>query len=87
MMAPTGGIRPSPRQRRITSYNVCYTKLLRPFTLTPLVAWLLPETGLRVDLAAFVTRVTLIVAAPFVLAWILRRAIGVARLKRNDDVV
>jgi len=63
------------------------TTLLLPFTLTPLVAWLLPETGLRVDLAAFVMRVTLIVAAPFVLAWILRRAVGVARLKRNDDVL
>jgi len=63
------------------------TTLLLPLTLTPLVAWLLPEAGLRVDLAAFVVRVTLIVAAPFVLAWILRRAIGVARLKRNDDVL
>jgi BASS family bile acid:Na+ symporter len=63
------------------------TTLLLPVTLTPLVAWLLPETGLRVDLAPFVTRVTLVVAAPFVLAWILRRAVGVARLKRNDDVL
>ena len=63
------------------------TTLLLPFTLTPLVAWLLPETGLRVDLAAFVVRVTLIVAAPFVVAWVLRRAIGAARLRRNDDVL
>jgi BASS family bile acid:Na+ symporter len=63
------------------------TTLLLPLTLTPLVAWLLPETGLRVDLAAFVARVTLVVAAPFVLAGILRRMIGTARLRRNDELL
>jgi predicted Na+-dependent transporter len=61
--------------------------LLLPFTLTPLVGWLLPETGLSVDLGAFFVRVALLVAAPFVLAWGIRRAVGVARLARNDDLL
>ncbi|HKI64654.1 MAG TPA: bile acid:sodium symporter, partial [Burkholderiales bacterium] len=61
--------------------------LLLPLTLTPLVGWLLPEAGLNVDLAAFFVRVTLLVAAPFVLAWGLRRAVGAARLARNDDLL
>jgi len=61
--------------------------LLLPFTLTPLVGWLLPEADLNVDLAAFFLRVTLLVAAPFVLAWGIRRAVGVARLARNDDLL
>ncbi len=59
--------------------------LLLPFTLTPLVGVLLPEAGLQVDLAAFFARVTLLVMAPFAIAWVLRRAVGAARLKRNDD--
>ena len=61
--------------------------LLLPLTLTPLVGWLLPEAGLNVDLAAFFVRVSLLVAAPFVLAWVIRRAIGTARLARNDDLL
>jgi predicted Na+-dependent transporter len=61
--------------------------LALPLTLTPFAAFLLPETGLRVDLPAFVARVTLVVAAPFVVAWIIRRAVGSERLARNDDVL
>lgn len=63
------------------------TTLLLPFTLTPLVGLLLPEAGLRVDLMAFFVRVTLLVAAPFALAWVLRRALGAARLERNDPLL
>ncbi|MEK9721069.1 MAG: bile acid:sodium symporter, partial [Quisquiliibacterium sp.] len=61
--------------------------LLLPFTLTPLVAALLPGAGIQVDLGAFFVRVTLIVLAPFVLALVLRRLIGVQRLRDNDDRV
>ncbi|HXZ93163.1 MAG TPA: bile acid:sodium symporter [Burkholderiales bacterium] len=63
------------------------TTLLLPLTLTPLVALLLPQTGLQVDLGAFFVRVTLVVIAPFALAYALRRAIGSARLARNDELL
>jgi predicted Na+-dependent transporter len=63
------------------------TTLLLPLTLTPLVGLLLPQTGLQVDLVAFFVRVTLVVAAPFALAFALRRAIGTARLARNDELL
>lgn len=61
--------------------------LALPFTLTPFVAFLLPETGLRVDLLAFFARVSLVVAAPFAVAWIIRRAVGSERLARNDELL
>jgi len=63
------------------------TTLLLPFTLTPLVALLLPQAGVEVDLAAFFTRVTLLVAVPFALAWTLRRVLGAARLERHDELL
>jgi predicted Na+-dependent transporter len=63
------------------------TTLLLPFTLTPLVGLLLPEAGLQVDLLAFFAGVTLLVAAPFVFAAILRRLVGLERLARNDDLL
>lgn len=63
------------------------TTLFLPLTLTPLVGLLLPQTGLQVDLAAFFVRVTLVVVAPFVLAFVLRRAVGTARLARNDELL
>jgi bile acid:Na+ symporter, BASS family len=63
------------------------TTLLLPFTLTPLVAALLPDAGLQVDIAAFFARVVLLVAAPFAIALLLRRLVGLPRLARNDDVV
>jgi len=60
--------------------------LLLPVTLTPIVL-LLSDTGLRVDLGAFLLRVTLVVAAPFALAAILRAGVGPARLRRNDALL
>ena len=63
------------------------TTLVLPLTLTPLVALLLPQTGVQVDLAAFFVRVTLVVAAPFALSFTLRQAIGHARLARNDELL
>jgi BASS family bile acid:Na+ symporter len=61
--------------------------LLLPLTLTPLVGLLLPGAGLEVDLLAFFIRVTLLVLAPFALAWTVRQTIGTARLARNDDLL
>ncbi|HQY28806.1 MAG TPA: bile acid:sodium symporter, partial [Burkholderiaceae bacterium] len=63
------------------------TTVLLPFTLTPLVGLLLPRTGVQVDLAAFFARVALLVAVPFVLAWVLRRWLGPARLARHDELL
>lgn len=60
--------------------------LLLPLTLTPIVV-LLADTGLRVDLAAFALRVTLVVVTPFVVAALLRRLVGRERLRRNDALV
>lgn len=60
--------------------------LLLPVTLTPLVV-LLADTGLRVDLSAFLLRVTLVVIAPFAIAAVLRRGIGRERLRRNDPLI
>jgi BASS family bile acid:Na+ symporter len=61
--------------------------LLLPLTLTPLVFLLLPQAGVRVDLVPFFLRVTLLVLVPFVIAWFLRRAIGLARLRRADALL
>jgi bile acid:Na+ symporter, BASS family len=61
--------------------------LFLPLSLTPIVGVLLPDAGLQVDLAAFVLRVTLLVIAPFAVAWAVRRAFGAERLKRNDDLL
>ena len=61
--------------------------LLLPLTLTPLVVLLLPEAGVRVDLLPFFVRVTLLVIVPFLLAWVLRRTIGLARLRRGDALL
>lgn len=71
----------------LTMLGSMVATLLLPFTLTPLVAVLLPGAGIEVDLVAFFLRVSAVVAAPFVLAWLLRRWIGSARLVRNDDVL
>jgi len=59
--------------------------LALPLTLTTLVAVLLPAAGVEVDLAAFFARVALVVAAPFALAWVIRRTIGSARLRTRDE--
>lgn len=61
--------------------------LLLPFTLTPLVAVLLPGAGIEVDLGAFFMRVSLIVVAPFLIAFTLRRLVGAQRLRDNDESV
>lgn len=60
--------------------------LFLPLSLTALIA-LLPESGLRADLGVFFVRVLLLVAAPFLVAGILRRLLGLARLARNDDLL
>jgi len=61
--------------------------LLLPITLTPLVYLLLPEAGVQVELLPFFGRVTLLVAVPFVLAGILRRLMGLQRLRRADQLL
>lgn len=63
------------------------TTLLLPLSLTVLVALLLPQAGVQVDLAAFFVRVALLVAAPFALAWALRRGLGAVRLARHDELL
>ena len=59
--------------------------LVLPLTLLPIAALLLPEAGVQVDLAAFFARVVGFVAVPFVAAWGVRRALGVARLARWQE--
>lgn len=61
--------------------------LLLPLTLTPLVATLLPAAGIEVDVGAFFVRASLLVAVPFVLAALLRRGLGTARLARHDELI
>jgi predicted Na+-dependent transporter len=61
--------------------------LLLPLTLTPLVALLLPEAGVRVDLLPFFLRVTLLVVVPFLLAGVIRRLAGEERLRRGDALL
>lgn len=63
------------------------TTMLLPLTLTPMVGVLLPETGVQVAIVPFFSRVTLLVAAPFALAWLLRRIAGTGRLARHDDLL
>ena len=63
------------------------TTLLLPLTLTPLVALLLPQAGLQVDLVVFFGRVTVLVIVPFVLAWALRHALGPARITRHAELL
>ncbi len=61
--------------------------LLLPLSLTAVVALLLPHAGVRVDLGAFFARVSLLVAAPFAIAGVLRVMIGANRLARHDDLL
>ncbi len=61
--------------------------LMLPFTLTPLVAWLLPASGVSVEVLPFFLRVCGVVGAPFVVAWALRRTVGATRLARNDPLL
>ena len=61
--------------------------MLLPLTLTAAVALLLPGSGVAVDLASFFVRVLVVVAVPFVLAWLVRRIAGTERLGRNDALL
>jgi len=63
------------------------TTMLLPLTLTPVVGVLLAGSGLQIDLVVFFLRVSLLVALPFVLAALLRRAAGSARLLRHDEAL
>lgn len=71
----------------LAAFCTAIATLLLPFTLTPLVGLLLPEAGVRVDLAPFFLRVSLLVGAPFLLAWLVRKWIGPDRLARADPLL
>lgn len=71
----------------LAAFCTAIATLLLPFTLTPLVGLLLPEAGVRVDLAPFFLRVSLLVGAPFLLAWLVRKWIGPDRLARADALL
>jgi BASS family bile acid:Na+ symporter len=62
------------------------TILLLPLTLTPLML-ILPDSAISIDLTAFFLRVSLLVLAPFVIAWLLRRLAGLTRLQRYDNEI
>ena len=61
--------------------------LLLPLSLTPLVAALAASgvVDIQIDLGAFFIRVTLLIAVPFALAWLLRLGMGAARLRHYDE--
>jgi len=61
--------------------------VLLPITLTPLVAWVLSDSGVTIDIGSFFLRVCLLVAAPFVIAAIVRRLVGVSTLANNQSVM
>ena len=71
----------------LSVFGTVVATLALPVTLTALVALLLPGSGLQVDLGAFFLRASAFVAAPFVIAWAARRALGVSRLARNDELL
>lgn len=64
--------------------GAAWMTLLLPLSLTAVVAWLLPQFGIEVDVLAFFMRVSLFALSPFVLAWLLRRCLGVQRLRDQD---
>jgi predicted Na+-dependent transporter len=64
--------------------STVWATLALPLTLTLIVAGLLPQFGIEVDLWLFFARVLVLVALPFVLAALLRRWIGVHRLQAHD---
>jgi BASS family bile acid:Na+ symporter len=71
----------------LAALSTVASTLMLPLTLTPLVALLLPATGVQVDLLPFFLRVTLLVVVPFVLAGALRYLIGLERLQRADAIL
>jgi bile acid:Na+ symporter, BASS family len=64
--------------------STVWATLALPLTLTLIVAGLLPQFGIEVDLWMFFARVLALVALPFLLAACLRRWIGVQRLQAHD---
>lgn len=64
--------------------STVWATLVLPLTLTLIVAGLLPQFGIEVDLWLFFVRVLVLVALPFGLAALLRRWIGVQRLRAHD---
>ena len=71
---------------RVMILTVLSTVLL-PITLTPLVAWVLWDSGVTIDISSFFFRVCLLVAAPFAIAAIVRRVVGVSTLANNQSVM
>ena len=71
----------------LAALSTVASTLVLPLTLTPLVALLLPAAGVQVDLLPFFLRVTLLVVVPFLLAGVLRRLIGLERLRRADAIL
>lgn len=67
--------------------GAAWMTLLLPLTLTAVVACLLPQFGIEVDVLAFLGRVSLFALSPFVLTWLLRRTVGVQRLRAQDAVL
>ena len=63
------------------------TTILLPFTLTPLVAYVLARSGVQVDLLGFFLRVCALVGAPILAAQTIRWLLGIKRLQNNDDVL
>ncbi len=64
--------------------GAAWMTLLLPISLTAVVAWLLPQFGIEVDILAFFLRVSLFALSPFALAWLIRRSLGVQRLLQED---
>jgi bile acid:Na+ symporter, BASS family len=64
--------------------STVFATLILPLTLTAIVAGLLPLSGIQVDIVRFFLRVLILVALPFALAALLRRAVGVRRLLQAD---
>ncbi|MEN9773469.1 MAG: hypothetical protein RL322_539 [Pseudomonadota bacterium] len=58
--------------------------LLLPITLTLVVSVQLPNFGIDVALLPFFLRVAQFALAPFLIAWLLRRLVGIERLRRLD---
>jgi BASS family bile acid:Na+ symporter len=72
---------------RLALVGAVAATMLLPATLTAVVALLLPDSGIAVDLGAFFLRVSAVVLAPFALAALIRRWAGDARLRRHDDAL
>ncbi len=67
----------------LTLVSTVLSTLLLPLTLTVLMALLTDTGGVTVDLGGFFVRVLMLVAAPFALAWLIRRLAGPVRLQRE----